>query len=309
MDRSFLTKEEYGAVYEEPFPDGAELSKEVVIAKWSDRYLRLKASSARQLSEMSEQVAALTAKVAYLEMLCDRHGIAPGDEDSLSVEAGLALLTGRSLPVVRRDEVAATSTAALSLPSAPVATLSGPHGPHNIISVAIAGRLVEIEDMPVLLLSGGADKRVVASQFDTASNSVATCGAVTLSAPILDIHVRPNVVDSDVDGVLAAVALMDGSIAIVSAVVDLAAPVAVSARPPVKLTIQCVQKDHSKFVTRVKWSSNGSLLATACQDGGVSIYVLEVGTVLRKLTTIAFSGESHEALCVNGGRGLNVSRV
>jgi Anaphase-promoting complex subunit 4 WD40 domain len=299
MERSFLTKEEYGAVHEEPFPEGSELSKEEVEAKWSDRYMRLKLSSARQLSEMAEQVAVLTAKVAYLEMLCDRHGIAPGDEDSSSLEAGLALLTGGVMPPVRRDEVQANAAVALTLPSGPAATLSGLHSGQNVISVAIAGRLVELEEMPVLLLSGGADKRVVASQFDTASHSVTISGAVALPAPVLDISVRPNLTDSDVDGVLAAVALMDGSVALISAAVDLAAPIPVTARPPVNVAVQCLQKDHTKFVTRVKWSSSGAMLATACQDGGVSIYAVEVGAALRKLTTITFPGTNDQRFCIH----------
>ena len=56
MNRESLTPEEYGAVH---LDSAVDLSKDDVIARWAERYERLRASSARQVTELSAEVSSV----------------------------------------------------------------------------------------------------------------------------------------------------------------------------------------------------------------------------------------------------------
>ena len=297
MDRSQLTPEDYGAQFTDPFPAGAELSKDDIIARWHDRYERLKASSARQVSELSDEVLRLSARVSLLESLLDEHGIS--EYDALPLEDGLAVLMGGARPPKGAGSaVQAVSVVSpapeLQLGAAPLALATGLHTMQNVIAVASLGRVRELEDMPVLLLSGGADKKAVASWLDTTSGSITVVGSVSLVAPVLDIASHPSNELGTSDVAIGAAALMDGSVAIVAVSVDLATAVPIDSRPPVRVSTIATAKDHSKFAVRVKWSPDGTRLAVCSQDHGVTTYAfnIEEPTVLNKLATTQFTGTS-----------------
>ena len=271
--RSQLTMQEYGAAHEDSVPPGTELSKEEIIAKWEQRYERLRASGTRQITELSAEVARLMARVAALEARCEEYGI-PADEDGgMSLEDGLAALTSGVVP--RKAAAAASrprSSAMIQLGSSPVAALSGLHTSQNVISIAVAGRITELEDMPVLVVSGGADKRVVASLYRSDKAALTVACSLSLPAPILDISCHPSSLTSGVDDAIIAAGGMDGSISIVRIGVDLKARVAVSEQPPLVATLLESRRDHSKFIMRAKWSPDGTLLATCSNDGAVIVY-------------------------------------
>lgn len=158
MDRSQLTPEEYGAVALSPAA-AAELSKDEIIARWSERFERLKASSARQVSELSEEVARLQAQVASLRALLDENGIS--EDGGLSLEEALAVMTTGVKPAAPARSGAGgivPPSAPLALAPAALTSLSGLHSSQNVIAVVVAGRLVELEDAPALVISGGADR-------------------------------------------------------------------------------------------------------------------------------------------------------
>ena len=171
-----------------------------------------------------------------------------------------------------------------------------PHGNANVLAVA---HMWQHGSDEMLVVSGGADKRVCVSVV-TASTTASAGGppyvgsvvaSVTLTAPVLAVAPRPQRRSSGhgaTSGHIAA-ALMDGRVVLLF----WDAPSLTSCRlivcePPLVL--------HSKYVARVAWSPTGNLCATASADASCALFAVEHDSGeqqdlrLRKLQRLHFGG-------------------
>jgi hypothetical protein len=122
--------------------------------------------------------------------------------------------------------------------------------------------------------SGGADRRLVLSLV-TGGAGVAGAWlpplcAFTCPAPVLCLTTHPaSLTPAHPGGALLAVGLMDGGLLLVAVDVK---PGATAADAVATAAVAHSVRDHTKFVTRARWSRDGSRLATGSYDHHAGLY-------------------------------------
>jgi hypothetical protein len=158
---------------------------EYVVGDWEARFNRLKTSSARQLAELAADNERLRADVARLRSMLVAVGLDPddragfGDEGDGDDDGGFSMPSslggggdggvvggagGGEGGVSSRDVVVVLPRdPSMSLRESPLAVGSAVHGHANVVAVCVLGRAVTLPESPVVVMSGGADRRVVLS--------------------------------------------------------------------------------------------------------------------------------------------------
>jgi hypothetical protein len=171
------------------------------------------------------------------------------------------------------------------VPLHPLVTYS-PHGPSNVLccvvlraDVAPSASAHSTAPSSLVLASGSARGEVcfaalqlspAAAGAAAAAASVQLLGTLSLPAPVLCLSARPwgSVVAGQQCRALLAASCMDGSLHILQA--PQGAPAAGS--PPALLF--SLPHAHAKYATRVAWSPNGRVLASAGADGSVVLMLV-----------------------------------
>ena len=171
------------------------------------------------------------------------------------------------------------------IPRAPVADWQ-PHGTSNVVSLAVLPHDLRV------VLTGSADRRLHGTLVRPAKAAAASelplepllLASLALPAPALTMVVCPRTspaaaLPSDSEGTrsgLLAAGLMDGSLAVVewthhgSASDD-------GGGHTLALRLATVLRTHAKYTSRVAFSADGSLLATASHDGSVCVFAVAHG--------------------------------
>lgn len=202
-----------------------------------------------------------------------------GDDDTCTQEDASAALHALSV----LDDVTTEGDGAIPTTCAAEGT---PHGAANIVSTAT----LPVAGWPTVVISGGADRRLVASVIDQpGADDCGACrqlGAITLPAPALCLAPCParltvgnQPAGSCVHGLLAC-GLMDGRTALVrwrltlpsDASSGMAIEWEAGAVPPLSPLLLGL---HSKYVTRVGWSPCGRFLATGSHDRSLALLRVE----------------------------------
>lgn len=232
---------------------------------------RTKQVTRRQLHELSEENSDLKRQVRSLK--------ATAALKSKRRSRGESTSTGREEPTAVLVERDASHVTGLVAPAWVTV-----HGKANVLCCRFctvqaldarsdkAVEAVSANAVPRFGVSGGADRRVVL--FDVAADSATVTEAaseptaepvssIAFKSPVLSLAVCPL---SGCGHVMAAT-FMDGRLAL------LAAHSEASGSP--KLIVVASHTLHTKYATRVRWSRDGTRLATASRDNSLVLYTID----------------------------------
>jgi hypothetical protein len=290
------------------------------------RLLRARAAAAAQLlaltrseEESSAEIVALRAEVAALRA----GGASGGARGATTGGSAAAAGVGAALAaVVDVDDVRVEGDG----PPPRAATHEwSPHGASNVLCCACVPN-VRAEGGGVVgdrvIVSGAADGVVAFSRVSAAASDtpVEVFARATLGAPVLSLAARPSIKNGETSesaSVLLAAACMDGSVALVG--IDVLSssqrtlPRAADKNGGARVVWRA--RDHDSYATRVAWSADGALLASASADGSVVVYTVVEGgggeggvCVVEKMQRFFFSAGAVDAIAwaseqVRGGAG------
>ena len=221
------------------------------LAEAEAKYERLKSSSKKQLAELAAENTELRRRLQRYEA-----GAATSTSLSRSALGGVVVAGGGGGGRARGPQQLQNLVA-----------VSDAHLGQNVIAVDAVPFAVDGAACAAVVMSGGADKHIrlhlCVTTTPAGDTSLTELSSLQLDAPVVDLRFHPGCFSSahGSSSTLAAIALLSGTVAVVAVHVDAAA-----SPPTAHLDMSWVNRLHTRFATRTRWSADGTVLATCSHD-------------------------------------------